>query len=94
MSIDHAREFLKKLRTDNAFADQVMQADQAALVKMLNPFGWTFTEDELFQAAEQVNELSDEELDSITGGLSSSRRGWPMSEVLGKIGGTLAGRYL
>lgn len=95
MSIDHALEFLKKLAADNVFADQVMQADQAALVKILNSFGWTFNEDELFKAAEQVNELSDEELGSITGGHSGGRRGSPVNTVfLGKIGEVVAGKYL
>lgn len=94
MSIDHALEFLKKLTADNVFADQVMQADQAALAKILNTFGWAFNEDELFMASEQMNELSDEELGSITGGLSGGRRGLPVGAMLGKIGQTLAGKFL
>jgi|GEM_PF-3090029 bacteriocin propeptide, TIGR03798 family len=94
MSIDHALEFLKKMAVDNAFADEVMQADHMALVEILNRSGWSFNEDELFKAAERLSELSDDELDSITGGLSGGRRGLPASEVLGKIGGKLSGRFL
>ncbi len=88
MAIEHALKFLKKMTADNAFADKVMEADHVELRKILSASGWAFTEDELFLAAEKLNELSDEELDTIAGGVGSGRQSLPQDQ-LEDIGGKL-----
>ena len=74
MSVDSAKSFLERLKSDEAFRKSINDAksfdDRVALVK---GSGYNFTKEEMEQAHPAGGgELSDEELESVSGGNASS----------------------
>lgn len=66
MSIESAKAFLEKWKTDEDFAKQVNECKDAASRKaFVNAAGFDFTKAEIDEATSQ---LSDEQLDSVAGG--------------------------
>ncbi|HEX3011741.1 MAG TPA: Nif11-like leader peptide family natural product precursor [Syntrophomonadaceae bacterium] len=66
MSIESAKAFVEKLKTDEDFAKQVKDCKDAAARKAFaNAEGFDFTKAEIEEVASQ---LSDEQLDSVAGG--------------------------
>lgn len=72
MSIDHAREFLAKIATDEGLAKTASGLSGQALVALAQQLGYVFSESELQQATAGVQEsdkLSDADLEQVSGGL-------------------------
>ena len=67
MSIESAKSFLEKMKSDSSFSDKLKAAKSVDdTSKIVKAAGFDFTEDELSEA--QQGELDDEELDSVAGG--------------------------
>ena len=66
MSIESARTFIEKTKTDQTFADHVSACEnETQVLELAKQSGIAFTPEELKQAA---SELSDADLDMVTGG--------------------------
>ena len=66
MSIESARAFVEKMKTDQEFARQVVdKQDKEARIKFALAEGFTFTPEEVNQVS---SELSNEDLEKVTGG--------------------------
>ncbi len=66
MSLDQARAFIEKMKSDVAFKERVMAIeDVAERFKLIKSDGFDCSEEEIKEVAE---ELSDEELDEAAGG--------------------------
>jgi len=84
MSMQAAKDFLKRIKTDKALEDQLeAAADQAARHQLVKSAGFDFTADEYKQAAQNMataQELTADELGHIDGGLGAPtgpvRPGW------------------
>jgi predicted ribosomally synthesized peptide with nif11-like leader len=80
MSLDQARLFIEKMKSDEAFAKRVMAIeDVAERINLIKCEGFNCNEVEINAVS---SELSDEELDDAAGGgkrcgrLSSGENGW------------------
>ena len=82
MTIDSARQFLKKLQTDKSFVASLQNVDDDARREIIGKEGFDFTGEELDQVR---SEITDDELSSIIGGL-----GGPLLE--GSNAGKLRGQ--
>jgi predicted ribosomally synthesized peptide with nif11-like leader len=74
MSLENAKAFLNKLDNDKEFLNQVAGADDTpARTELARTAGFDFTDDELGQAINELHgeELSEEDLDSVAGGVKS-----------------------
>lgn len=72
MPIESAREFWKKVNEDKEFQKRFETAnDNEERVKMIRDGGYEFTKEEMKQAVQEVTgrELTDEELDNVSGGM-------------------------
>ena len=66
MSLESAKQFIERMKNDTDFAKQVTAcADAQERMALVKTEGYEFTQEEIGQIKEQ---LSDEELDNITGG--------------------------
>lgn len=66
MSIESAKAFIDRMKTDEAFANKMKECkDAETLLSLVEREGFDFTSVEISLA---TNELSDEQLDDITGG--------------------------
>ena len=66
MSIESARKFIEKAKTDETFAGQVSACEnETQVLELAKQSGIAFTPEELKQAA---SELSDDDMDMVTGG--------------------------
>ncbi len=66
MSIESAKEFIERMKTDTEFARQVgSQKNKEARIKFVLDQGFNFSEQELKEVRE---EIPDEELDRVAGG--------------------------
>lgn len=70
MSLSSAKEFIEKVKADQAFRENFESTeDKDARLKLLEKEGFYFTEAECRQAiAEDEGELSDDQLDNVSGG--------------------------
>jgi len=102
MSLESAREFLEKMRNDDAYAMQIVEAetreDRAVLVR---GEGFQFDKDELDEAfsayaASDSEELDDATLDQVAGGarVGSRSRGGVHFEKFRMGGSTATGASL
>ncbi|MEQ8167561.1 MAG: Nif11-like leader peptide family natural product precursor [Candidatus Eremiobacterota bacterium] len=72
MSLESAKLFIERMKTDEDFATGVTKCkDSGARKKFILEEGFDFTVDELSQAQgnELVEELSDEQVEAIAGGV-------------------------
>ena len=66
MSLDQARAFIEKMKSDEAFCDRIMAIEAVdARLAAARDAGFVFTEAEI---KEVKNELNDDELDRAAGG--------------------------
>lgn len=66
MSIDLAKAYLERVKTDEAFAKKVNSFDdKAARRDFVVQAGYTFSKEEIEEASSELNE---KELDSVAGG--------------------------
>ena len=66
MSLDHARAFIEKMKTDAAFSERVKASgDVAERFNLIKSDGFDCSEEEIKEVA---GELIDEELDDAAGG--------------------------
>ena len=66
MSLDHARAFIEKMKTDAAFSERVKAiGDVAERFNLIKNEGFDCSEEEIKEVA---GELSEEELDAAAGG--------------------------
>ena len=65
MSLESARQFMAKIRSDQSFADSIKQTKPQDRKQFITNVGFDFSDDELKQARE---EMSDEELAGVAGG--------------------------
>ena len=73
MSIESAKAFIERMKTDEAFANQVeSRKDKEERMKFVSEQGFNFSEQEVQQLAK---ELSDDDLESVTGGKSDTSMG-------------------
>lgn len=75
MSVENAQKFLERIKTDGGFRDSLSKAssfDERA--KLVKAAGYDFTKAEMEQVhpAGSGGELSDEELESVSGGSASN----------------------
>lgn len=74
MSAENVRAFFKKLESDEAFRNEFMQNSSVAkgsadsIYKAAADAGFPFTKEELKLAKSSCREMSDEELDEVSGG--------------------------
>ncbi|MCP4290380.1 MAG: Nif11-like leader peptide family natural product precursor [bacterium] len=70
MSIDSATEFVERMKTDEDFRKEVGEkSSPEERMKFVKQSGFDFTKEELKTAREKL-QLTDEELDTITGAYS------------------------
>ncbi len=69
MSKESARDFLKRMKSDELFASQIAEADFEERRKLAKDAGFDFTKDEIDEVA--ADELSSDELKSVAGGRMS-----------------------
>ena len=75
MSVDNAKKFLERMKSDGAFRESIAKADGfEARAKLVKGAGYDFTKAEMEQAHPHGSggELSDEELESVSGGNASN----------------------
>ena len=75
MSVENAKNFLERIKSDDSFRESIGKADSfEARAKLVKAAGYEFTKAEMEQAhpAGSGGELSDEELESVSGGSASS----------------------
>ena len=66
MSLDQARAFIEKMKSDEAFRERIMaMEDVTERFNLIKSEGFDCNEEEVKEVAE---ELSDEDLDAATGG--------------------------
>lgn len=70
MSVESAKEFIAKLKSDDDFRKQVVAAETAeSRIAVVKSAGFDFTQSEYDQAVDEVGEpIGDEELDDVAGG--------------------------
>jgi len=75
MSIESAKAFIERMKTDEEFAKKVTACkDSDARLALIKGDGYDFTPEEI---AELRGKLSDDELDSVAGGHPDGRTcGW------------------
>ena len=66
MTIDSARQFLKKLQTDKSFVASLQNVDDDARREIIGKEGFDFTGEELDQIR---SEITDDDLATIIGGI-------------------------
>lgn len=73
MSVEHARAFVEKLRSDPELVKKFEAASEDERPKMAQGMGYTFTKDDLRTVAKEGEaELSDEDLEAVAGGASAT----------------------
>ena len=75
MSVEQAKQFLVKISTDEEAADKAREAHEASLLKVAEELGFTLEASDLeaaMGAIAEVDELSDDELDEVAGGITPS----------------------
>ncbi len=88
MSIESAKAFINRLRTDEKFATEISGCkDAQQRIKLANSEGFTFTADEIKTVSEQ---LTEEELGTVTGGSDYwwTEPGWCIQELHCALNGT------
>ncbi len=66
MSLDQAKAFIEKMKSDKAFREKVLAIeDVAGRLQLINSEGFTCTNEEIKAVSA---ELSDEDLDNLSGG--------------------------
>ncbi len=66
MSVESAKSFVERIKTDSAFKQQLANApDNEARRKIVSEAGYNFTKEDILQLP---NELTDEELNRVSGG--------------------------
>ena len=71
MSLDHAKAFIEKMKSDKAFSDVIMAIEDIdARLAAASDAGFEFTENELKLLQSQ---LTDDELDGVSGGDADAR---------------------
>ena len=73
MSVDRAKEFLKKLRTDKELTSKVKEAYTEGIRRVAGESGFDFSAEDLGKAIRELEEqlsgeLSDEDIDAAAGG--------------------------
>ena len=70
MSVESAKLFIERMKTDKEFAQKVTDCkDTEARIAFVKAAGFDFTSDE---AKKATGELNEEELDALSGGKGSS----------------------
>ncbi|MBU1172304.1 MAG: Nif11-like leader peptide family RiPP precursor [Proteobacteria bacterium] len=72
MSLDHAKKMLENLKTDKKLVEKIKAADDAGKKKIAADMGLKFTGDEMKEAIKASSELSDENLETVSGGSSAN----------------------
>jgi len=68
MSVDQARAFIEKMKSDEAFCDRIMAIEAVdARLAAASDAGFEFTDTEI---NEVKSELNDDELDRVAGGFN------------------------
>ena len=71
MSLESAKEFIERMKTDEEFAKQVAsRKDKEERMKFVSEQGFNFSEQEVQQVAK---EFSDDDLEKVVGGSRSGR---------------------
>ena len=68
MSVESAKEFLKKLAKDEAFKKSIESASDEEKQKIVKEAGFDFTKDEIKEVVGGSSELSDADLEKVAGG--------------------------
>jgi predicted ribosomally synthesized peptide with nif11-like leader len=74
VSLKHAKDFLVKIATDAEAAERARLAHEASLLAVAKELGYDLNASDLEAAMAEIveiDELSDEELDQVAGGLPS-----------------------
>ncbi len=72
MSIESAKAFIERIKTDEEFAKQVAsKKDKEDRMKFVSEQGFDFTEGEI---KDQTAELSEDELKQVNGGITNDMR--------------------
>ena len=80
MSIESAKLFIDKMKADEDFAKQVNEfKDSSARMAFVKAEGFEFSAEEI---AEAKGELSDEELEAVSGGSAFHRCNSPATTVM------------
>ena len=69
MTVEDARKFIGRMKTDNAFFDSIMNAEPGIRRDLVTAAGLNFTKDEL---SEVILEVSDEDLKTVSGGANTA----------------------
>lgn len=67
-----AKEFIQYLNEHRELGKELNKLSSADVIKKAEELGFSFTVDELDQAMEEARELTDDELDTISGGMDCS----------------------
>ena len=71
MSVEQAKLFIERMKTDEAFRSQIIAVeDVAERMRMVNAGGYDFTEDEMKAV---LAEVGDEAVEGVAGGYSTRR---------------------
>jgi|GEM_PF-794439 hypothetical protein len=70
MSIEAAKKYLELMRKDTDFQSKVAALDESNFEDFLAQNQLDFSNEEFYTALEECHEMSDAELDSVTGGMS------------------------
>ncbi len=76
MSVQAAKDFVAKIKEDKSLEDSLVSADDDdARRKIAKDTGFDFTRDEMKEAISEISgkQLSDDDLDSVAGGVGA---GW------------------
>ena len=93
MSAENVQAFIEKLNTDETFRDQIINtgSDEARLQNAKNA-GFEFTLEEFWSAAEQLaaraesKELTEEQLETVAGGVQTLAKASKLMEEEGIFG--------
>jgi len=80
MSVDQARAFIEKMKTDEAFRNRIVAIEAVdARLAAASDAGFVFTEAEI---KEVKSELNDDELDRVAGGMPGIYQLWEMFHAI------------
>jgi predicted ribosomally synthesized peptide with nif11-like leader len=73
MSVEHAKAFFERMKSDADFQQQLVgAADDDARKAIAREAGYEFTETEIQSVVSESGELSEEELEAVSGGVNTN----------------------